>query len=169
MELLIVILLIVIIIVWMRGLYKIYRSKSKPYGTIFSLFGLLLWRMYDNYSVGGMLIPLSTEDIAEWFYNDIHWSESMAWLVLLVSPFVYSFLESCKKCGSFQLEPIDKNLVSKDTAYKMIDVAVSTRTDGTTVYEKQKQYYDVSFYSVSMKCKECGYQWKKQERVEELL
>lgn len=160
---------ITIPIIWLYGVYKIYKDKSSLYGLIFFLFCLLAWRMYDNYSVGGMLIPLGIEDAKAWILNDIHWIELVLWFFLFAGPFAHAFAESCKKCGSTELKQIDKELVSKDTISKMVDVAVGTKTDGTTIYQKQKEYYNVLIYTITMECKECGYRWKKQKKVEELI
>jgi len=154
-SIIVIILLLLVPTLWLYGMYKTYRNKGLFALLVVLSILLLLWRMYDNYSVGGLLIPLNSDEFSEWFSNDMHWSEVILWIIIFFTPFRMVFAEKCSRCGSTDVDEIDRELIAERTKSKMIG--------------DEKQYYNVSTYDVKLQCNECGKTWKRRETEEEAI
>jgi hypothetical protein len=161
--------MIVIPLIWIYGLYKIYNDASMFWGLLGLLLILLIYRMYSNHSVGGMLIPLNGKEFKEWIFNDVGPIEALIWIGLIVTPLFHAFAETCPECGSSEVKEISKELVSKDLNSRMVDVLVGRDEDNKSIYIKEKEYYNILTFDITMQCKECNHIWVKQKTEQEKI
>jgi len=153
---------------YIMGIYKIIKNR-KLVNVLTPLFLLLIWRAYSNYSLGGMIIPLNANEFREWVSTGNSIIEFIGWIIVFCMPFYYASRDECPSCESINIEEIDEKELSRDTISKMVNKAVGTKSDGTTIYKKEKEYYDVRNYEITMECKDCGHKWKTSRKTESVI
>jgi len=136
---------------------SIVESFQKGKGVVLISFfiGLVLWRGYINYSVGGSFIPFSFSELNEWAFNELGFIEAILWIILLYSPFHFASQNACPACNStdlkeLQIEKIPQGVTTKDV-------------DGV------KRDFNIYHYDTTYKCLKCGNEFKLTETKEELI
>jgi Zn-finger nucleic acid-binding protein len=161
-------ILILIGLGYAGGILKMIRGGKGKLILILIILGLI-FRGYINYSSGGMLIPLSINNLPEWVFNELNLLEIIFWIILICSPYYYVNRDECPECNGINIDVIDKKVLSKDTISKLVEKAIGTDSNGNTIYEKQKEYYNVENIEKTYKCARCDHVWKKTTKKEVLI
>ena len=168
--LIIVLVYISIIFGYIYGIYRIYKDNSSfKYLITLMLIGLIVWRGYSNYSLGGLFLPPSIKEVYSWFIKNLTIIEILLWIFVFITPFYQALRRRCPKCSSASLTVIEHKLVSKDLQSRMVDVKIGEDKNGAPMYRKEKEYYEKSKFEVTYECNECLNTWIEIENTERTI